>query len=126
MDLDFVDDVKKFLKVIMLRRVKDSTTIGLELPRKTEVLMYLPLADLQKRVYLEVLTGVGGNMMMAVNDNIDCMPATPPLSPGVDRDSARYIEQVPLNESSSRSISHILMELRKVSVIHVTFIAYLN
>ena len=57
-DLQFLESCKRFLEMVMLRRTKESSGIGLELPLKTEIALSAPLSRLQHSSYLKILTGV--------------------------------------------------------------------
>jgi SWI/SNF-related matrix-associated actin-dependent regulator of chromatin subfamily A member 5 len=52
----FMDDARRLLEVIMLRRLKTSEGINLGLPPKEEVLLYVPLAPMQRFWYERLLT----------------------------------------------------------------------
>ncbi len=47
----------------MLRRMKASPGVDLNLPPKTEVLLAVPLTPLQRTWYQQLLTGVGDNLL---------------------------------------------------------------
>lgn len=119
MDSSFLQHVKAFLKVIMLRRKKESTAAGLEIPSKTEVVIHLPLTDIQKRLYLKVLTGVTGEMESSFDHPNSHVLETPPPTPGSGNNF-----QIPspssLKAKPRRSILNTLMELRKVSRFHTS------
>ena len=57
-DLQSLESCKRFLELVMLRRTKESSGIGLELPPKTEIALSVPLSRLQHSSYLKILTGV--------------------------------------------------------------------
>lgn len=57
-DLQFLESCKRFLELVMLRRTKESSGIGLELPPKTEIALSVPLSRFQHSSYLKILTGV--------------------------------------------------------------------
>ena len=52
----FMDDARRLLEVIMLRRMKNSPGVDLNLPPKMEVLLYVPLSPMQKFWYTRLLT----------------------------------------------------------------------
>lgn len=52
----FMDDARRLLEHIMLRRMKTSEVVNLNLPSKTEVLLYIPLTPMQKFWYTRLLT----------------------------------------------------------------------
>ena len=51
-----MEDARRLLEVIMLRRMKQSPGVDLNLPPKTEVLLYVPLTPMQRFWYMRLLT----------------------------------------------------------------------
>ena len=51
-----MDDARRLFEVIMLRRMKNSPGVDLNLPPKTEVLLYVPLTPMQRWWYMRLLT----------------------------------------------------------------------
>ena len=51
-----MDDARRLLEVIMLRRMKNSPGVNLNLPPKTEVLLYVPLTPMQRFWYMRLIT----------------------------------------------------------------------
>ena len=51
-----MDDARRLLEMIMLRRMKNSPGVELNLPPKTEVLLYVPLTPMQRFWYMRLLT----------------------------------------------------------------------
>lgn len=51
-----MDDARRLLEIIMLRRMKISPGVDLNLPPKTEVLLYVPLTPMQRFWYMRLLT----------------------------------------------------------------------
>ncbi len=51
-----MDDARRLLEMIMLRRMKNSPGVNLNLPPKTEVLLYVPLTPMQRFWYMRLLT----------------------------------------------------------------------
>lgn len=51
-----MDDSRRLLEIIMLRRMKRSEGVDLNLPPKTEVLLYVPLTHMQRFWYIRLLT----------------------------------------------------------------------
>jgi SWI/SNF-related matrix-associated actin-dependent regulator of chromatin subfamily A member 5 len=49
-------DAREILQVIMLRRKKDGDGVNLNLPKKTEVRLYIPLTPIQRKLYTQLLT----------------------------------------------------------------------
>jgi SNF2 family DNA or RNA helicase len=54
----FMDHARSLLELIMLRRMKDSKGVDLNLPPKEEVLLYVPLTPMQRFWYTRLLTRV--------------------------------------------------------------------
>ncbi|KAL9597302.1 MAG: hypothetical protein Q9219_005226 [cf. Caloplaca sp. 3 TL-2023] len=52
----FMDAAKRLLEHIMLRRLKSSAEVDLNLPPKTEVLLYIPLTPMQRFFYTRLMT----------------------------------------------------------------------
>lgn len=51
-----LDDSRRLLEVIMLRRMKTSPGVELNLPPKTEVLLFVPLSPMQRFWYTRMIT----------------------------------------------------------------------
>ena len=51
-----MDDARRLLELIMLRRMKNSPGVDLNLPPKTDVLLYVPLTPMQRFWYERLLT----------------------------------------------------------------------
>ncbi|CAO2654565.1 Nn.00g112980.m01.CDS01 [Neocucurbitaria sp. VM-36] len=58
-----MDDARRLLELIMLRRMKDSPSVNLGLPPKEEVLLYVPLTPMQKFWYTRILTRIDNGML---------------------------------------------------------------
>ncbi|KAF1965362.1 hypothetical protein BU23DRAFT_546162 [Bimuria novae-zelandiae CBS 107.79] len=58
-----MNDARRLLELIMLRRMKDSPGVDLGLPPKEEVLLYVPLTPMQKFWYTRLLTHVDDAML---------------------------------------------------------------
>ena len=54
--IQVMDDARRLLEVVMLRRMKNSPGVDLNLPPKTEVLLYVPLTPMQRFWYMRLLT----------------------------------------------------------------------
>ncbi|RPA84997.1 hypothetical protein BJ508DRAFT_205695 [Ascobolus immersus RN42] len=68
-DIKFMDYARLLLELIMLRRMKDSKGVDLNLPPKTELLLYLPLTPMQRFWYKRLLTRVEKNVLQEVFSN---------------------------------------------------------
>ncbi|KAH6614340.1 ISWI chromatin-remodeling complex ATPase ISW2 [Boeremia exigua] len=58
-----MDDARRLLELIMLRRMKDSPNVNLGLPPKEEILLYVPLTPMQRFWYTRLLTRVDEGML---------------------------------------------------------------
>lgn len=61
--LDFMDHARGLLELVMIRRMKDSETVDLGLPPKTELLLYLPLTPMQRFWYKRLLTRLDKDLL---------------------------------------------------------------
>ena len=83
----------------MLRRLKDSPEVGVKIPKKTEVILSVPLSELQNAWYMRILTGC---------DEL--------LHGEVGNTSALVQKQTEKQKKDNISaVRNMLMELRKVS-----------
>ncbi|EAW17679.1 putative nucleosome remodeling complex ATPase subunit (Snf2h) [Aspergillus fischeri NRRL 181] len=55
-DPAFLECVRNFLRLIMIRRTKDSPGVGLDIPPKTETVLSVPLSPAQRSLYMRILT----------------------------------------------------------------------
>ena len=55
-DTEIMDHARRLLEVIMLRRMKNSPGVELNLPPKTDILLYVPLTPMQRFYYKTLLT----------------------------------------------------------------------
>jgi SWI/SNF-related matrix-associated actin-dependent regulator of chromatin subfamily A member 5 len=60
---DTLNNARRLLELIMLRRMKDDAGVDLGLPPKEEVLLYVPLTPMQRFWYTRLLTRVDDNML---------------------------------------------------------------
>jgi SWI/SNF-related matrix-associated actin-dependent regulator of chromatin subfamily A member 5 len=58
-----MDDARRLLELIMLRRMKDTPGVNLGLPPKEEILLYVPLTPMQRFWYTRLLTRVDNAML---------------------------------------------------------------
>lgn len=65
-----MDDARRLLELIMLRRMKDSEGVNLNLPPKEEVLLYVPLTPMQRFWYTRLLTKVGDSILDDLFTNV--------------------------------------------------------
>lgn len=62
-DTSVMDNARRLLELLMLRRMKNSPGVNLNLPPKEEVLLYVPLTPLQRFWYLRLLTRSGDALL---------------------------------------------------------------
>ena len=58
-----MDDARRLLELIMLRRMKNSPGVELGLPPKEDILLYVPLAPMQRFWYMRLLTKVDKGLL---------------------------------------------------------------
>jgi SWI/SNF-related matrix-associated actin-dependent regulator of chromatin subfamily A member 5 len=61
-----LDHARHLLELLMLRRMKDTPGVDLNLPTKTEVRLFLPLTPLQRQWYTRLLTKQADNVLEEV------------------------------------------------------------
>ncbi|KAF7596359.1 hypothetical protein BBP40_002103 [Aspergillus hancockii] len=121
----FFEHVKRFLGLIMLRRVKGSPEVGLAIPQKTETVLSVPLSEFQRSLYLRILTGVDSLL-----DECDDTPCKRGIQMSSHQQSSSYkhreddsgdglskpfLEKIK-EKKKYRILSNILMEMRKCSI----------
>jgi SWI/SNF-related matrix-associated actin-dependent regulator of chromatin subfamily A member 5 len=94
---DVLDHARHLLELLMLRRMKDSPGVDLNLPSKTEVRLFLPLTPLQRHWYTRLLTKQADNVLEEVfksatekekvaireaTPETDLTPTSAPVKPG--------------------------------------------
>ncbi|KAK0640439.1 Lymphoid-specific helicase [Lasiodiplodia hormozganensis] len=62
-NISVMDNARQLLELLMLRRMKNSPGVDLNLPPKEEVLLYTPLTPLQRFWYLRLLTRSDGAVL---------------------------------------------------------------
>ncbi|KAL3709382.1 hypothetical protein TMatcc_003172 [Talaromyces marneffei ATCC 18224] len=116
-DTLFLEDIREFLGVIMLRRLKQSTSAGQEIPAKKEIILHLPLTQEQKALYLDVITGRSDFVKASTYENGSYSMETPPPSPSNESfNQSQPTSQKISEKGSGRSVTNVLMELRKICV----------
>lgn len=60
---NFMDDSRRLLELVMLRRMKNSPGVDLGLPPKEEILLYVPLTPMQRFWYTRLLTRAGNTLL---------------------------------------------------------------
>ncbi|KAF7158268.1 hypothetical protein CNMCM5623_003037 [Aspergillus felis] len=104
-DPAFLECVKDFLRLIMIRRTKDSPGVGLDIPPKTETVLSVPLSPAQRSLYLRILTDGPLSEQPAVEKT--CSKAVNSMSEGSAKTPG---------PGKYRITGNILMELRKCSI----------
>ncbi|KAF8533614.1 SNF2 family N-terminal domain-containing protein [Trichophaea hybrida] len=131
-DLSVIDGAKRLLELVMLRRLKESKGVDLDLPKKTEVVMYLPLTPMQRFWYKRLLTRVDKGLLEGLfRTNGESEDATTATTQDTESSAAatafseewnetrQLIEQqvsnARVNESDNkwRKLMNLLMQLRK-------------
>ena len=130
----FMDNARFLLELIMLRRMKSSPGVDLDLPPKEEVLLYIPLTPMQRFWYKRLLTGADNGLLedlfkdtvkKEVLDNeketaLDQLANTFEAEGGAWAESREIIEQAVRNETVDKSntqwrkLMNLMMQLRKV------------
>jgi len=136
-DLSVMDNARRLLELVMLRRMKESTGVNLGLPPKTEMIMFLPLTPMQRFWYKRLLTRLDKGLLEGVfsgskektkNEiksedgvNLEHVVNDQELEElGVDQwgDTKKIVEQAVADNASSdgkwRKLMNLLMQLRKV------------
>lgn len=110
-DRVFINNAKRFLEHIMLRRVKDSDEVGIKLPEKTEIILSVPLADVQNQWYLRTLTGCD-QLLSTSSEEVQ----NPSASSGDHLEkTADKLTMGTKQKITYTFVQNMLMELRKVS-----------
>ncbi|KAI9795562.1 MAG: hypothetical protein M1833_006962 [Piccolia ochrophora] len=60
---EFMDHARSLLELIMMRRMKGNPTVNLDLPKKTEVMLYVPLTPMQRFYYTRLITRAEGGLL---------------------------------------------------------------
>jgi SWI/SNF-related matrix-associated actin-dependent regulator of chromatin subfamily A member 5 len=68
-DINALDNARRLLELVMLRRMKESQGVNLGLPKKTELVMFLPLAPMQRFWYKRLLTRLDKGLLEGVFKN---------------------------------------------------------
>ena len=98
----------------MLRRLKDSPEVGVKIPKKTEVILSVPLSELQNAWYMRILTGCD-QLLHGEPGNTSSAFAQKHFAGNPTATPKKVISVV----------RNMLMELRKVSGTTIGFQAYL-
>lgn len=114
-DRDFLDDAKRFLELIMLRRVKDSVDVGVKIPEKTEITLSVPLSKCQHSWYLRILKGCDQLLGETASSAARQMYLA-----GVESPVEQRTQSSGGQRSTYRVLRNTLMELRKVRLTHQT------
>lgn len=129
----FMDDSRRLLEGIMLRRMKDSADVNLNLPPKTEILLFVPLTPMQRFFYTRLMTRAdqglldelfqGAQEKEAVMREQEVHEVKTLEKPGNDswQESKAILQQALEQEqlegsktSAWRKLMNLLMQLRKV------------
>ncbi|KAL4802362.1 hypothetical protein BDV18DRAFT_166971 [Aspergillus unguis] len=115
-DSRFVSHVNRFLELIMLRRLKTSAGINIDIPEKKETVLSVPLTEMQLGWYRKILTG-DDQSGLPVSDSREAEAETN-LSPieGSDNAMNEWETHGVVDVEKSRITTNTLMELRKCSI----------
>jgi SWI/SNF-related matrix-associated actin-dependent regulator of chromatin subfamily A member 5 len=122
-DPAFVECVKGFLRIIMIRRTKDTPGVGLDLPPKKETVLSVPLSPAQRSLYMRILTGAEiWQLPLSASDTSHIQLDGPlPEQLAVEKTCSKTVNSVSEGSAKTprpgkyRITGNILMELRKVS-----------
>ncbi|RAL14066.1 putative nucleosome remodeling complex ATPase subunit (Snf2h), partial [Aspergillus homomorphus CBS 101889] len=109
-DAAFSGHIKRFLNLIMLRRLKDSPQVGINLPPKQVVTLAVPLSKLQHSLYMKVLTGLDESLGEASKLTFS------PDEQGWPVEEPIFDPNKPATKRKWKISDNILMELRKCSI----------
>ncbi|KAL4887605.1 hypothetical protein BJY04DRAFT_204447 [Aspergillus karnatakaensis] len=126
-DSQFLSHVSRFLGLIMLRRTKGSSEVGFSIPRKKEIVLSVPLTDLQLSWYHRILTGVDTSVVNKER-TISTGPmqpahahasATPNFAEFINLTNEEWEAQQATSAQKKKKLAittNTLMELRKCSI----------
>ncbi|KAH8425458.1 putative nucleosome remodeling complex ATPase subunit (Snf2h) [Aspergillus melleus] len=125
-DRSFLEDIKRFLNLVMIRRNKDSPALNLNIPPKSETIISVPLSTLQHSWYLRILTGAGalldGEEKSSFMNSIHKLRQAEGLDE-CEEDTGNGVSVPPTSQlghktekQKIRILDNILMELRKCSI----------
>ncbi|KAI9736385.1 MAG: hypothetical protein M1818_006118 [Claussenomyces sp. TS43310] len=135
-----LDDSRHLLELIMLRRMKNSPGVELNLPSKTEVLLFVPLSPMQRFWYTRLITRADQGLLdelflgakdkevatmkvekeyeqETINENAgadDWKETRNILTRTLDREKAAAQCEDGVKHSAWRKLMNLLMQLRKV------------
>ena len=130
----FMDNARFLLELIMLRRMKSSPGVNLDLPPKEDVLLYIPLTPIQRFWYKRLLTKVDSGLLEDVfmdsvtkevidedkKTALDQLSKTFKSESDAWAESREIVEQAVRNETIDKSgtqwrkLMNLLVQLRKV------------
>lgn len=116
-DSIFLSHITRFLKVVMLRRTKCDSQIGLDLPPKKETVFSVPLTELQLGWYRTILTGVDESILLGSIEQEKSQSNVVPMTDSIVESMTAAWETNKATNTKRRShiTTNTLMELRKVS-----------
>ncbi|KAL4753702.1 SNF2 family N-terminal domain-containing protein [Aspergillus terricola var. indicus] len=117
-DSIFLNHVTGFLKIVMLRRTKCDSQIGLDLPPKKETVFSVPLTELQLGWYRKILTGMDESILLGSIEQGDSQPGGVPMTDSMVGSLMESWETDRATGAKNRSYitTNTLMELRKCSI----------
>ncbi|EAA66061.1 hypothetical protein AN0188.2 [Aspergillus nidulans FGSC A4] len=117
-DSIFLSHITRFLKVVMLRRTKCDSQIGLDLPPKKETVFSVPLTELQLGWYRTILTGVDESILLGSIEQEKSQSNVVPMTDSIVESMTAAWETNKATNTKRRShiTTNTLMELRKCSI----------
>jgi SWI/SNF-related matrix-associated actin-dependent regulator of chromatin subfamily A member 5 len=105
-----VVDSRRLLELIMLRRMKDSPGVNLNLPPKTEVLLFTPLSPTQRLWYQRIITRSDEGLLDGIFKGPKGGNNEEEESASMDYENAKHSG----NKNDYKRLLNLLMQLRKV------------
>ncbi|KAK7543183.1 SNF2 family N-terminal domain-containing protein [Phyllosticta citricarpa] len=116
-DMSVMNDSRKLLELLMLRRLKNSPDVNLGLPPKTEVLLYVPLTPMQRDFYMHLITHQGDLFLNEVfadtKDKENPSGLKSPLPASTPPRSEGGINEKKDNSGEFQRLMNLVMQLRK-------------
>ncbi|KAF2238921.1 hypothetical protein EV356DRAFT_504259 [Viridothelium virens] len=111
-----MEDARRLLELVMLRRFKDSPGVDLALPPKTEVQLFVPLTPKQKQWYTRILTGMKTDLLEDVFNDRTKETVVFSDEDQIGETTSDYASMA--QETTSRTQSHnpllnLILQLRK-------------
>ncbi|KAI9731356.1 MAG: hypothetical protein M1834_005261 [Cirrosporium novae-zelandiae] len=109
-DTGFMDKARDLLELIMIRRMKDSQNVNLDIPPKSEVQLFIPLTPLQRAWYKTLLTRTDQALLEEIFQDPKSQPEGP-QSLGLSSQTASAKDK---EKSMWLKLQNLLVQLQKV------------